>query len=417
MTSPAPGRIAVPDDLDSVTDVGAESADQRQSAEQVWQAVRHWYGAGTQPAIQICIRQGGEVILDRAIGHGWGNGPDELADAEKRTVTTQTPFCVYSAAKAISVTVLHLLIERGELALDARVCDYLPEYTSHGKHRTTIDHVLTHSAGVPIALGVRPDLRRSEDSDYTREMLAALRPIYRPGLVHMYHALTWGPLVREIVSAATGRSIRDILAEEILDPLGFSWTNYGVSPDAVGEVAPSHVTGPPPPAAIEAAFTRVVGGTMAKTIRRSNSSAFLTGVVPSSNTVSTAHELSRFAELLRRGGELDGVRVLSADTLDAARVQRRRLRPDIATGGRPLRWGTGYMLGSTRYGPFGRDAPDAFGHTGLTDIAMWADPQRELAVAVVSSGKPGSHPESKRYPAVLDAINSSFPSVPGLSRQ
>ncbi|WP_040524240.1 serine hydrolase [Gordonia effusa] len=409
MTTLAPGRIAVPDDLDSVTDVGTESSDQRQAAEQVWRAVRHWYQAGTQPAIQVCVRRGGEVILDRAIGHGWGNGPDDPADAEKLTVTTQTPFCVYSAAKAISVTVLHLLIERGDLALDARVCDYLPDYTSHGKHRTTIDHVLTHSAGVPIALGVRPDLRRSEDSEYTRQMLAALRPVYRPGLLHMYHALTWGPLVREIVSAATGRSIRDILADDILDPLGFSWTNYGVAPGDVDKVAPSYVTGPPPPAAIEAAFTRVVGGTMAKTIQRSNTPAFLTGVVPSSNTVSTAFELSRFAELLRRGGELNGVRVLSAPTLDAARRQRRRLRPDIATGGRPLRWGTGYMLGSTNYGPFGRNAPEAFGHTGLTDIAMWADPQRELAVAVVSSGKPGSHPEAKRYPAVLDAINSAFP--------
>ena len=57
-----------------------------------------------------------------------------------------------------------------------------------------------------------------DDSEYAREMLGALKPLYRPGLVHIYHALTWGPLVREIVSAATGRNIRDILATEILDP-------------------------------------------------------------------------------------------------------------------------------------------------------------------------------------------------------
>lgn len=411
MTSRAPGRIAVPDDLDSVTDIAVESAADRSEAEaveRVWRAVRHWYRAGAQPAIQICIRRRGVIVLDRAIGHGWGNGPDDPLDAEKVTVTTQTPFCVYSAAKAVSVTVLHMLIERGDLTLDAHVCDYLPEYTSHGKDRTTIDHVLTHSAGVPVARGVRPDLRRSEDSAYTRAMLAELRPLYRPGLMHMYHALTWGPLVREIVSAATGRSIRDILAEEILDPLHFTWTNYGVGPDDVGKVALSHVTGPPAPPAMEAAFRRVVGGTLATTIRRSNTPEFLTGVVPSSNTVSTAHELSRFAELLRCDGELDGVRVLSASTLRRARAPRRRLRPDIATGGRPMRWGTGYMLGSRRFGPFGVDAPDAFGHTGLTDIAMWADPRRELAVAVVSSGKPSAHPQANRYPQLLDAINSSF---------
>ena len=63
-----------------------------------------------------------------------------------------------------------------------------------------------------------------------------------------------------------------------------------------------------------------------------------------------------------------------------------------------MRWGTGYILGSKSFGPFGLDAPAAFGHTGLIDIAMWADPERDLAAAVVSSGKPGGHPEAKRYP-------------------
>ena len=89
---------------------------------------------------------------------------------------------------------------------------------------------MTHSAGVPFATGPRPDLKRMDDSEYAREMLGELKPIYRPGLVHIYHGLTWGPLMREIVSAATGRNIRDILADEILDPLGFRWTNYGVAP-------------------------------------------------------------------------------------------------------------------------------------------------------------------------------------------
>ena len=159
---------------------------------------------------------------------------------------------MYSAAKAISTTVVHMLVERGDFSLDDRVCDYLPGYTSHGKDRTTIRHVMTHSAGVPFATGPRPDLRRMDDSEYAREMLGNLKPIYPPGLVHMYHGLTWGPLIREIVSAATGRSIREILATEILDPLGFRWTNYGVAEQDVPLVAPSHVTGKPLPAPIAA---------------------------------------------------------------------------------------------------------------------------------------------------------------------
>jgi CubicO group peptidase (beta-lactamase class C family) len=140
-----------------------------------------------------------------------------------------------------------------------------------------------------------------------------------------------------------------------------------------------------------------------------NRPEFLTCVLPSSNTVSTADELSRFAEMLRRGGDLDGVRIMQPETLHAAVKECRRLRPDIATGGKPLRWGTGYMLGSRRFGPFGRDAPAAFGHTGLVNIAVWADPERKLAAGLISSGKPGRDPEAKRYIAVLDRITAEIP--------
>lgn len=381
------------------------------AVERIWRAARHWYAAGMHPAIQVCLRRDGRVILNRAIGHAWGNGPADPPGTPQVPVRTDTPFCVYSAAKAVTTTVTHMLVERGHFSLDDRVCDYLPNYTSHGKDRTTIRHVLTHSAGVPFATGPRPDLKRMDDSDYARDLLGRLKPLYPPGLVHMYHGVTWGPLMREIISAATGRNIRDILHDEILAPLGFRWTNFGVAPEDVPAVAPSHVTGKPLPAPIAKAFKTAVGGTMTQIIPFSNTPRFLTGVIPSSNTVSTADELSRFAEILCRGGELDGVRVLSEQTLHAATRECRRLRPDIATGLMPMRWGLGYMLGSRRFGPFGRDNAAAFGHTGLTDIAVWADPSRALSVAVVSSGKPGRHPEAGRYPALLDRINAEIPRI------
>ena len=405
------GRIRVPADLDAVTAVGDEDPSVLDPAalDRIWDAARHWYRAGMQPAIQLCLRHNGKVILNRAIGHAWGNGPTDPRDAEQIPVTTDTPFCVYSAAKAITTTVVHMLVERGEFALDDLVCDYLPSYTGHGKERTTIRHVMTHSAGIPFATGPRPDLRRMNDSDYAREQLGKLKPIHRPGLMHIYHGLTWGPLIREIVSAATGRNIREILATEILDPLGFRWTNYGVAQADVHLVAPSHVTGKPLPAPIAAGLKMALGGSMTQIIPFSNTPMFLTSVVPSSSTVSTADELSRFAEILCRGGELDGVRVLRQETLRAATRECRRLRPDVATGLTPIRWGTGFMLGSRRFGPFGKDAAAAFGHTGLTNIAIWADPSRRLSVGLVSSGKPGSHPEAGRYTALLDRINAEVP--------
>ena len=411
MTTDRHGRIAVPTDLDAVTKMGAEDHGEipTSAVENIWTSVRHWYRAGMQPAIQLCLRYNGTVVLNRAIGHAWGNAPTDPPDAELVPVSTQTPFCVYSGAKAITTTVVHMLVERGAFSLDDRVCDYLPGYISHGKHRTTIRHVMTHSAGVPFATGPRPDLKRMNDSEYAREMLGELKPIHRPGLMHIYHGLTWGPLLREIVSAATGRNIREILATEILEPLGFRWTNYGVAAADVPLVAPSHMTGAPLPAPIGAALRIALGGSMQQIIPFSNTPRFLTSVVPSSSTVSTADELSRFAEILRRGGELDGVHVMTPDTLRAAVAEARRLRPDVATGLAPIRWGTGYMLGSKRFGPFGRNAPAAFGHTGLTNVVIWADPQRQLAAGLISSGKPGPHREARRYGELLDRINAEIP--------
>ena len=407
----ADGKIRVPADLDAVTTIGDEDHSEVDSAavERIWQAARHWYQAGMHPAIQLCIRRHGRVVLNRAIGHGWGNAPSDAPDAEKIPVTTDTPFCVYSAAKGVTATVVHMLAERGVFSLDDRVCDYIPTFTSHGKDRITIRHVMTHSAGLPFPTGPRPDVKRADDHEYAQQMLSGLRPLYPPGLVHIYHALTWGPLMREIVYAAAGKDIREILATEILEPLDFRWTNFGVDPKDLPLVAPSHATGRPLPPMIAQAFRKAIGGTVHEVIPYTNGRLFLTTVIPSSNTVSTANELSRFAEIWRRGGELDEVRVLQPETVRGAVAESRRLRPDFAVGLMPARWGTGFILGTNRFGPFGRNAPAAFGHLGLVNIAVWADPQRGLSAGLISSGKPGRDPQARRHTALMNSIAAEIP--------
>ena len=356
------GRIVVPADLDAVTDIGDEDHSEISPAavERIWQAARHWYQAGMHPAIQVCLRHNGAVVLNRAIGHGWGNGPADPPDAEKVPVTTETPFCVYSAAKAITTTVVHMLVERGAFSLDDRVCDYLPDYTSHGKDRTTIRHVMTHSAGVPFATGPRPDLKRMNDSEYAREQARrAASPSTDPGLMHIYHGLTWGPLIREIVSAATGRRHPRHPGRRDPRPARASAGRITVWPTgcAAGRAQPRHRQ-----AAARADRGRASAppsaAPMQQIIPFSNTPLFLTERDPV-----VEHRLDRRRAVpvrrdpaprwrtRRRAGHAAG---------DAARPRsprRRRLRPDVATGLMPMRWGTGYMLGSKRFGPFGRNAP------------------------------------------------------------
>ncbi len=166
-------------------------------------------------------------------------------------------------------------------------------------------------------------------------MLGNLKPLYRPGLVHIYHGLTWGPLIREIVSAATGTRH----PRRSLPPRSSTrWASAGRTTvwrrQDVPLVAPSHVDRQ---AAARADRDGVQAPRSAAPRSRSSRTPtrrqFLTGVVPSSNTVSTADELSRFAEILRRGGELDGVRIMSARDPAGRRTNEcRRLRPDLAIG-------------------------------------------------------------------------------------
>ncbi|MDD4868182.1 MAG: hydrolase, partial [Mycobacterium sp.] len=84
------GRIRVPADLDSVTAIGEEDHSEIGAAavERIWRAARHWYRAGFHPAIQVCIRRHGRVVLNRALGHGWGNAPTDPPDAETTPVPT-----------------------------------------------------------------------------------------------------------------------------------------------------------------------------------------------------------------------------------------------------------------------------------------------------------------------------------------
>ena len=190
------------------------------------------------PAIQLCLRHNGKVVLNRAIGHGWER-PRRSPRIRKGIGHNGNAVLRVLRGQGNHDDRRSHALERGYFSLDDRVCDYLPNYTSHGKDRTTIRHVMTHSAGVPLAPKRRPDVNRMDDTEYAREGLGELRPLYRPGLVHVYHAATWGILTREIVSAATGRNIREILANEILDPLGFRWTNYGVAAHDVTDRAES----------------------------------------------------------------------------------------------------------------------------------------------------------------------------------
>jgi len=410
-------RIQVPRDLASVTARSPEASDLQalgmtaSGIERIWSGVERLYRSGMYPAIALCVRRQGQVVLDRAIGHARGNGPADLKDAARTPVTPQTPFVIFSASKVMTTVVTHLLEERGLLHVGDRVCEYIPEYAVHGKQVITIEQLLSHRAGVPNLPADAFDLDRFSDREFMLEMLCAAKPSSRPGKLLSYHAVSGGFIIAEIVRRVTGRDIRTVLRREILGPLGFRWGNYGVSARDVNRVALSYPTGPRALPPLSTVLERALGLPPDQVTVRSNDRRFLTGIVPSGNVVTTANELSRFFDLLLAGGELDGVRILEPRTIRRA-ISERAFREIDFTLVAPLRHASGFMLGASAFSLFGPDTEEAFGHLGFTNVLGWADPERALSVGLMTSGKPMLHPALGDLWLLTRAIGQEAPKVP-----
>ncbi len=402
-------RARLPKDLDAVTTMAAEVSPTevgltQAGVDRIWEAVRSLYRSGIHPAIALCIRRHGAVVLDRAIGHARGNGPGEAKSSDKELATPETPFGIFSASKGTTATLIHLLDERGVLHIGDPIAEYLPRFAENGKAGITINHLLSHRAGIAGLPKAAFDLERIDDWEFQRELMYAAKPTSRAGKRQAYHAISGGSVLGEVVREVTGKSIRDVLAAEILDPLGFRWMNYGVAPEDVPRVALNYATGPVLLPPVSTFLTRALGGIHPDAATRmSNDPRFLTSVLPAASGVSTANELGRFYELLLREGELDGVRVMETRTIRRARVEQSHLEVDLSLG-LPIGFSRGYMLGGKVLSLFGPDTEQAFGHLGWINILGWADPARDLSVGLITTGKAALYPEVGRWWQIMNRI-------------
>ena len=372
-----PSEIADPRDVDM----------RREDVDAIWRRICALYRTGTHPGISFCLRRHGKIVMHRSIGHRVGNGPPGDDTEAPEPMLPDTPVCVFSASKAITAMLIHLLDDRGLLHIDDRVSTYIPEFAQRGKQDVTIRHVLTHRAGIPTIAERDRDLDLLFDWDQIVDRICASEPRSKPGRRLAYHAISGGFVLGEIVHRVTGKDIRTLLREEILSPLGFRWTNYGVDPGDLPRLARSYFTGPPVPLGLSALTKRALGVTIPEAAGLSNDPRFLTGVVPSGNVVSTAEEMSRFFQLLLEGGTLQGHRVFAPRTIHRAANESSYMELDF-TLVLPVRYGLGLILGSDRVSLFGGNTPNAFGHLGFMNTIVWADPDRQISVALLTTGKP-----------------------------
>ncbi len=389
--------IEVPENLSSVTtideasEVSAEEAGLTHApVNPIWGAVEGFFATGMHPGIGFCMRKNGKVILNRSIGYA--RGVRESEGLEKPILMTpQTPICLYSASKAVMAMLVHKLAEEGKVNLLNPVAHYIPEFGQAGKDKITIYQMLAHRGGFPM---IEQDVPL--DEMFNRESILDI--IYKTevtcpdGRDQAYHAVTSGFIADELIRRTTGKTIVEYLDEKISKPMGMKHFTYGLDKAGRDEVALNYITGMRNGKIIGGILEKALGVSLEDAASLSNSEDFMTMPVPSANLYATAEEICRFYQMLLDDGQYGKKKIFEKLTIQTATREAGKARLDKAIK-IPMRFSAGFMLGGNPLGMYGLRTHEAYGHLGFSNIFCWADPDRDISVAFLSTGKPilGSH--------------------------
>jgi CubicO group peptidase (beta-lactamase class C family) len=354
-------------------------------------------GSGAERGLQVAAYVDQQRVVDVSAG---------IADPTTgRPVRGGTLFYNWSIGKGATATLVHRLVDAGQLDHDTPVAEVWPEFGRHGKQAITVRQVLNHSAGLP---GLPPGVTVDSVCDWT-EMVAALEdaePWWEPGTQVGYHAYTFGFLAGEIVRRVTGRELGDVLGE-LTAELGFPGEiRFGIGADeavdlAVLEDAPSAgdwLADLP----ADLPMLRAVPPPLLPTAALGNDPRIIAADLPA-GAKATARALARmYAGWL---GPVDGARLVSAERLAEASSESSGGVDQVY--GNDSRWGLGFALWLP-----GDEAgsPRAFGMAGAGGSWAGADPDRGVAVAVTRNVM------SMDFGTVERIVRAVIGAVPGATR-
>jgi CubicO group peptidase (beta-lactamase class C family) len=382
----------VPDDLDTVTSIAwKEEADpatvgmSRSGVDAIWMAAERLYATGMHPGLSLVIRRHGKIVLKRALGHAKGNGPGDRGE-QLVAMTPETPVCIYSASKAMAAMTVHLLSQRNALSLLDPVSHYVPEFGRNGKRDITIYQLLCHKAGIPTIPTAGLDV-----AELLLDQKELLRLIYesapeKPGHHHAYHALTAGFVVADLVERVSGQSFRAFFRDHISRPLGLKSLDFGARGATLRRVARNYAAGFRVNGPLNLYLKRAIGTSLEHAVALSNDPRFYRAVIPAGNGVATADDACLFFQCLLDGGRLGRTRVFRPLTVRRAVAEVGKPEIDRLLL-LPLRYSAGMMLGASPWGLFGPGTSKAYGHLGFANTLLWADPERAIAVALLTTGK------------------------------
>ncbi len=310
-------------------------------------------------------------------------GAERVIDLNSGAMTPDSLLPVYSSSKGATAAVVALLVQRGQLDLDAHVASYWPEFAQGGKGAVTVRQMLSHQAGL---VGVDGGFTWEELLAHTplAERLAAQRPFWQPGQAFLYHGLTIGTLADELVRRIDGRAVADALREDVTGPRGIDvWMGTPPSEDhrVVAAQAPTAdeimTFLSESPGALDrgddVASLALPAGNPFELLSRVNDETLRRVGPPAAGVLASARGLAALYASLRHevGGQ---PRLLNDDTISQM-SQIQVAGTELGTG-LDARFGVIFQAPFPPRWPFG--SVRAFGHDGAGGSLAFCDPTCEI---------------------------------------
>jgi CubicO group peptidase (beta-lactamase class C family) len=327
--------------------------------------------SGDELGASIVLDIDGQIPVDL-----WGGYRDEARTQpwQRDTITN-----VWSTTKTVTSLAALMLVDRGELDVDAPVARYWPEFAAAGKEDVLVRHLMSHTSGVS-GLDQPAVIEDLYDWDKSTARFASQAPWWEPGTASGYHALNFGHLIGEVVRRITGKSLKQFVADEIAGPLGadFQIGAADADWDRIANVVP------PPPlpfdlAALdpESPAVRTFTGPVVDA-NYANTPEWRRADIGAANGHANARSVARILSVISRGGEVDGVRLLRPETIELI-FREQANGPDLVLGV-PMRFGIGYGLPQLETLPYVPDEKICFwGGWGGSVILM--DVGRRMTIA------------------------------------
>jgi CubicO group peptidase (beta-lactamase class C family) len=356
--------------------------------------------SGEELGASIALDLDGDVVIDM-----WGGYRDE---AHTQPWDADTITNVWSTTKTVTSLAALMLVDRGQLDVDAPVAQYWPEFAAAGKEGVLVRHLMSHMSGVS-GLDQPAVVEDLYDWDKSTARFAAQAPWWEPGTASGYHALNYGHLVGEVLRRITGMSLKQFVAAEIAGPLGADFQIGAIESDW-DRIAP---VVPPPPLPFDFAAlpadsptVRTLTGPLAEAAN-ANTPAWRGADIGAANGHGNARSVARILSVISRGGEVDGVRLLRPETIEL--IFREQANGIDVVLGVPLRLGIGYGLPQLDILPYVPDEKICFwGGWGGSVIIM--DVGRKMTIAYMMNkmgpGIIGSERSAKYVSAIYKSLAS-----------